>query len=124
MKPKHIAEMYGSVLEATENAIVVARDFLKLVSVWGVDVHGAKAPSDKRYRVYVNGSYFELAGYCFTYDYMHGTDEVYWTFLDFDRTIIYKGARTSRGQLYIDYLIKEGMHVKHLIDSGVIFRPF
>lgn len=100
IKPKHVVLRDGSVEDALENALIVARDFIKLVSVWGMDVHGMAMPSDRHYRVFRNGSYFEAAGYCFTYGYMHGVDEVWWTFTDFDADCIYRGKQMKLGEAY------------------------
>ena len=112
IKQKSTVERDGSIQGAMENALLVARDFLKLVSVFGMDVHGTVMPSDRRYRVFRNGSYYEVAGYCFTYGYMYGTDEVHWTFVDFDATVIYRNRKMTLGEAYFWYVREEGIIIR------------
>lgn len=87
-----------------ENAIEICKNFYELVNLYGIDCVGKKAPTDNRYKVYRNGSYFELAGLCFTYNYIHGTDVVYWTCADYDSTCIINGMRLSRGELIVRFV--------------------
>ena len=97
---------------ACNNAILVAREFLYAVKVYGgVGCINRRLCIDKRFKITRNGSYYEVCGYTFTYNFMHGTDEVWWTFVDFDATVIYRNVRMTRGECYIRYMIQEGLTI-------------
>lgn len=96
-------EEYGTFIE-------VAHDFLELTARYGIDgIDGKRAPSDMRFKTYVNGSYMELNGFCFVYDYM-GNAEVgltrYVHCAEMDRTVVLKatGERAVYGDLLFEYV--------------------
>lgn len=92
-------------------------DFLALVNTYGtIGCVNHVAPSDKRFKLTRNGSYYHLAGYTFTYGFMHDSDDVWWTATDFDTTVIYKNPaivggkqRITLGEAYIRFCRAEGI---------------
>lgn len=85
------------------NAFVVINDFMALVSEYGpIGCINHRAPSDKRFKLTRNGSYYHLADYTFTYGFMHGTDDVYWTCAEFDTHVLVRGLNcTTNGELIV-----------------------
>ena len=100
----------GSFTNQYQNAILVAREFLAAVNAYGMDgCVNRRALLDKRYKITRNGSYYELCGYCFTYGFMHGTDEIHWSFADFDCDTVVRGMPMKLGDAYVNFAIKEGV---------------
>lgn len=122
MKSKN--SKFASFEDEFTNALSVINAFMNHVhgNRYGDELHGVKCESDKRFRINVNGSYHELAGYCFTSDWMHdykdgnGNYINIWGIPDFDHDCIYGGKRMSLGEAYVSYLIENDMHVR-LTDS-------
>lgn len=113
MKQKHIAHRDESIQGELENILTVARDFLALVNEYGsIGCINHRAPSDKRFKLTRNGSYYELAGYTFSYGFMHDTDDIWWTFVDYDATCIFQGKRMTLGEAYFWFVRQEGIIFK------------
>lgn len=112
MLKKYSAEKMGYKTEI-KNAITVARDFLTLVSTYGeIGCINHRAPSDQRFKLTRNGSYYELADYCFVYNFIRNKEndgvDIYWTFADYDATVVYHGERMLRGDAYIKHMLTYG----------------
>lgn len=110
LKNRFDVNYHGSFKEQYQNAILVAREFLAAVKAYGtVGCVNRRAMLDKRFKITRNGSYYELCGYCFTYGFMHGTYEVYWTFVDFDCDAVFKCIPMKLGEAYVSYATREGI---------------
>ena len=110
LKNKFDVNYKGSFENQYQNAILVAREFLAAVKAYGVmGCVNRRALLDKRFKITRNGSYYELCGYCFTYDFMHDTDEIHWTFVDFDCDTVVRGMPMKLGEAYAMFAIREGV---------------
>lgn len=103
---KVTAEDTGNVGVFVRNSISVAHDFIVMVTRYGhLDCIGRPAPSDHRFKLVRNGSFYELAGYTFVYDYMRDGSH-YWSFSDFESRVITKTGKIMQiGDVFVSYCI-------------------
>lgn len=94
------------------DSLDIIRDFMQIVSVYGPDYcEGKSAPSDKRFKVYRNGSYYELAGLCFVYNYIHdshGGYGIYWDCPDYAARMRVE-MPTKSGKKHVSYCTRGEM---------------
>lgn len=95
MRAPHYMLNYQKNMESTtdidvyiNNAIQVISDFMELITRYGdFDCIGKPAPHDKRFKLGNNGSYYDLAGYTFVYEYIHDENKnltKYWQCINYE----------------------------------------
>lgn len=124
--------IFSSHKEYVNNAFSVISAFMNHVhdNRYGDVLNGVRCASDKRFRINVNGSFHELAGYTFTSVWMHDYKDVdgnyinIWGIPDFDHDCIYGGKRMSLGEAYVSYLIENDLHIRFTDSFGHKCVPY
>ena len=119
--PDYMLNYYDNLTKTTDidvyidNAILVIRDFIDLVTTYGgINAINRRAPHDKRFKLTRNGSFYELAGYTFHYNYIHNVDGelvMFWECCNFEAHVLVRmcdGLVTiTKGEMIVKHKLGE-----------------